>query len=250
MRYAVAAALLLLSTPALARESAYPIIVKGASVHVGGGTTTVRIETNRSVDDEYAVFRLTSPMRVVIDFPVSTLEKSFDLPGSGAVKKYRASHVLENRLGQTRVEIELDGNHLYEVKEVKNALEVRIQGDGPAATPTPPPGLPPLSIQRIRVSDRTRDTVVRIDTDGSPASRYRIFRLTDPMQLVVELPESSTPAELAEITVENGVVRSVVTDYRVDASGRLGRVVIHLEKPAEYTVAERPDGLDITLEKP
>lgn len=84
---------------------------------------------------------------------------------------------------------------------------------------------------------------VRIHTDGSP--NYTVFRLTQPMRVVLDVAGGDVSAIRGPLNVEDGIIGHIaVRQYNADTSP-IGRIIISFDDEAGYDV--RTEGSDIVL---
>ncbi len=113
----------------------------------------------------------------------------------------------------------------------------------------PAPLAGPVTINGLNITERETNTVVRIEATGPIQSEsYTVFKLTDPMRVVIDI-QNSTKGEIGgPYSVANGTVNDVKATFFEDEGNKVSRIMIGLEKIVEYSV--RSEGNAIVVEIP
>ncbi|HTP52601.1 MAG TPA: type IV pilus secretin PilQ [Anaeromyxobacteraceae bacterium] len=103
----------------------------------------------------------------------------------------------------------------------------------------------PNVIRAVDVSDR--DGAVELDIHGSRAPSYTVFKLQDPVRLVVDVAGGDVSGVASPIRVDRGGVAAVTTAQYQDERSSVGRVVIGLDATARYEVTPRGDSVVVKI---
>lgn len=118
-----------------------------------------------------------------------------------------------------------------------------IARSGSAAVLPAPANGTACRVLSVTTSDKDGGRDVRIHTDGKP--QYTVFRLNEPMRVVLDIAGGDVSLVRAPLHVEDGIVGHVaVRQYQAEAAP-IGRVIVSFEVDAGYDV--RADGADIVL---
>jgi len=119
-----------------------------------------------------------------------------------------------------------------------------------AAAPRPAPAAQssPNVIRGIEVTDR--DGAVELDIRGSRAPSYTVFKLLDPVRLVVDVAGGDVAGIASPIRVDKSGVSAVTTAQYQDERSSVGRVVIALDAAARYEVTPRGDSVIVKVRPP
>lgn len=126
------------------------------------------------------------------------------------------------------------------------AKPVTNPADGDVGGPAPVPGQ--LTVTGLKISEKETTSVVRIETSEAPGENYTVFKLTDPMRVVVDMQNSAMGEVGGPYTVGNGTVNEVSASFFEDEGNKVTRVMIGLDKIVEYTV--QVDGNAVVVEIP
>jgi type IV pilus assembly protein PilQ len=113
---------------------------------------------------------------------------------------------------------------------------------GQAANPEP------LSIQKIEVTESTGGA--RVAIEGSKPFEYTVFKLANPLRIVVDLPEAKLGKLAGPIKVQNGIVNVIQNKQIDDPKIPRARVEIGLDQPIDYNVDSEGNYLFIVLSRP
>lgn len=106
----------------------------------------------------------------------------------------------------------------------------------------------PLSIKKIEVIESTDGP--RVAIEGSKPFEYTVFKLANPLRIVVDLPEANLGKLAGPIKVQNGLVNVIQNKQIGEAERRRARVEIGLDQPVDYDVNSEGNYLFISLGKP
>lgn len=76
-----------------------------------------------------------------------------------------------------------------------------------------------------------------------------VFKLTDPLRVIIDLTDTTLGEVKGPITVNNGVVNDITTSQFDDATSSLSRVVIGFDKSVDYKVNPQNNTLTVTVPK-
>jgi len=263
--------LFLLSSPSFAQAPGAPgesYAVQKIEVTRSDNGPRVVVEGSKSF--EYTVFRLTNPLRVVIDLPRAQLGK---LAGPMEVRDGTIS-VIQNRQIEdpqkrgARIEIGLDQLAEYDVVSEGNLLYVNF---GKPAIPLPqevqakpaekeaaeaqkaaaaPPAKPLKKARSLRGIDiAAQADWVRVDLQGDGAfPDYKSFQLSRPTRLVVDLPAMGNASGKKNIDVGSGLLK----DIRIGQHPDKIRVVFNFPqaKLPPYQLSKEGSNLRLALGEP
>jgi len=109
-------------------------------------------------------------------------------------------------------------------------------------------------IQKIEVEEGPNNTVISIV--GTTTPTFTVFKLLDPVRLLVDIADGKMNAGAGLTMVRNGVVHDIGTLTFKSHGRQIGRVVIGFDREAPYTVKADGnrirvlvDGTDRTLPK-
>jgi len=106
----------------------------------------------------------------------------------------------------------------------------------------------PLSIQKIEVTESSGGA--RVAIEGSKPFEYTVFKLANPLRIVVELPEAKLGKLAGPIKVQNGIVNVIQNKQIDDPKKSRARVEIGLDQPVDYDVDSEGNYLFIVLGRP
>lgn len=101
-------------------------------------------------------------------------------------------------------------------------------------------------LKSIDVSEQSGEMWVAIA--GAKALKPNVFKLTEPFKIIVDLPETTLGGIKGPIAVNNEMINEITTSQFDDANSSLSRVVIGLNRPADYQVV--PEGEKLTIKIP
>ncbi len=105
----------------------------------------------------------------------------------------------------------------------------------------------PLSIQKIEVVESTEGP--RVSIEGSKPFEYTVFKQTNPLRIVVDLPEANLGKLAGPIKVQNGIVNVIQNKQMGEPEKRRARVEIGLDRSVDYDVNSEGNFLFISLSK-
>lgn len=116
-------------------------------------------------------------------------------------------------------------------------------------SPSPSTDEKPITplIERVEVSGMIDAS--RVTIEGSKPLDYAVFKLTNPLQVVVDLPEVQMIKLQSSIKVKNGMINAINAKKTGDPAKAGYRVVIELEQPAQYIVDSAGNYLMVDLRK-
>ena len=256
--------LFLFSSPSFAQAPAGPAesyAVQKIEVTKSDHGPRVVIEGSKSF--EYTVFRLTDPLRVVIDLPKARLGR---LAGPLEVRD-GTINVIQNRQIQdpqkrgARIEIGLDQLAEYDVvsegnlltinfgkpaiplpQEVKAKPAEKTVGEGKEAAPPAQPLKKARSLRGVDIAAKADWVKVDLRGDGAFPD-YKSFQLSRPSRLVVELPAMANASGKKIIDVGSRLLK----DIRIGQHPNKIRVVFTFPeaKLPPYQLAK--EGADLRL---
>ena len=192
----------------------------------------VAIEGSKSF--EYTVFRLSDPLRVVIDLPRAQLGR---LAGPMEVRDGTISVIQNRQIDDpqkrgARIEIGLDQLVEYDVVSEGNALYINF---GKPAIPLPqaakaadqkepekkeaaPPAVPLKKARSLRGVDiSAKPDWVKVDLRGDGAiPDYKSFELSRPTRLVVDLPRMTNASGKKNIDVGSPLLKDIRIGQHAD----------------------------------
>ncbi len=189
--------------------------------------TGPRVVIEGSKSFEYTVFRLSDPLRVVIDLPRAQLGR---LSGpmevrDGTIGVIQNRQIDDPKRRGARIEIGLDQLVEYDVISEGNALYIHF---GKPAIPLPregkvaekkeaekkaaPPPAAPLkkarSLRQVDISAKVDWVKVDLRGDGA-MPEYKSFQLLRPTRLVVDLPRMTNATGKRSIDVGNPLLKDI-----------------------------------------
>jgi type IV pilus assembly protein PilQ len=105
-----------------------------------------------------------------------------------------------------------------------------------------------LSIQKIEVTESTGGP--RVAIEGSKPFEYTVFKLGNPLRIVVDLPEAKLGKLAGPLKVQNGIVNVIQNKQIDDPKKPRARVEIGLDQPVDYNVDSEGNYLFIVLSRP
>jgi len=102
-----------------------------------------------------------------------------------------------------------------------------------------------ISVTGEELSDR-----VRLNIEGTTTLAYTVFRLSEPLRLIVDLADTDVSALSTEIPLNIGNVSSVSPLQFDEAAGRIGRLEIDLDELWEYETSREGNVIIIDFMKP
>jgi type IV pilus assembly protein PilQ len=105
-----------------------------------------------------------------------------------------------------------------------------------------------LSIQKIEVTESTGGP--RVAIEGSKPFEYTVFKLGNPLRIVVDLPGAKLGKLAGPLKVQNGIVNVIQNKQIDDPKKPRARVEIGLDQPVDYNVDSEGNYLFIVLSRP
>jgi type IV pilus assembly protein PilQ len=239
------------------------LIVLGAPV-VGGAkapdNTIVSIDTKKvdggrevvihtSKTPTFSVFRLSDPMRVLIDVSDARAERGNELVRveDGLIRHVSTHNFSDELSALARVEISLSNDVAYDVKAAGSSIVVRFTGKAqpetatpvqvePAVVPeasepaAPAPTKTPALIGKIEKQERGESIVLSapISGDAPAQDAVSIQQLEDPVRLVVDIAGATADPKWQKVSIQRrGIERA-----RLGAQDGGVRLVFDLKKGA------------------
>ena len=224
-RFILGALMILLITSPSFSQAPAPDAFSIQRIEVTETASGPRVAIEGSKSFEYTVFRLTDPLRVVIDLPRAQLGK---IAGPVEVKD-GTINVIQNRQVEdpeksgARIEIGLDqlveydvvseGNFLY-LNFGKPAIPLPKEVKGEEKKPEKKEAAPaaPLkkarSVQEVGILDKVDWVKVDIKGDGLIPD-YKSFQLSRPTRLVVDLPQMGNASGKKNIDVGSRLLKDI-----------------------------------------
>ncbi|MBN2362264.1 MAG: type IV pilus secretin PilQ [Deltaproteobacteria bacterium] len=242
--------------------------LNGIEVQAEANTTQVVINT--SGPPQYTVFKLTAPLRVVIDVQGADARRvATTLPGGGLVTEVTTTQFDDGAGRVGRVIVGLADSAAYDVKSAGNAIVLTATADQPSAaaaageTATPAPAearetatpasaeartapasdaKPARKLLAIETRKSGNSLVVKLRTDGEPL-RYEVKEVADPPRLVVDLYGISTKLKRPTVVKDSNLTR-----IRVGKHSDKTRIVMDANKGVPvYNVVAAEDGLALGI---
>jgi len=110
------------------------------------------------------------------------------------------------------------------------------------------PGSESLAIKKIEVIESTHGP--RVSIEGSKPLEYTVFKLANPLRIVVDLPGANLGKLAGPIKVQNGIVNGIQNRQMGEAAKRKARVEIGLNRAVDYDVISEGNFLFISLGQP
>ncbi len=107
------------------------------------------------------------------------------------------------------------------------------------------PGSGSLAIKKIEVIESTHGP--RVSIEGSKPFEYTVFKLANPLRIVVDLPGANLGKLAGPIKVQNGIVNAIQNKQMGEAANRKARVEIGLDRTVDYDVISEGNFLFISL---
>lgn len=106
-----------------------------------------------------------------------------------------------------------------------------------------------ISISNIAV-DKSGDTAkVLIEGEGTSRIAYTAFKLSEPIRLVIDIPDTDIDKVKEPVVVENNIITNITTAQfdKEQAGTKIGRIVIGLKNDADYKVDLQEGKLLVSL---
>jgi type IV pilus secretin PilQ/predicted competence protein len=196
-----------------------PARITGITVSRQEQDTQVTISGSRPLT--YTVVKLQSPLKILVDIPDCTMEKTM---GPGGIDSDLVSEVTSQALQKgeriyLRVEIALKKDVTYTVNAELSDLVIRMTGIGvPAATAeqeepeaSPEPAAAPPAVREGQIVDleiRTDDVGLTVVADDM-INTYNTIQLDDPVRLVIDIPGVKDQLEKKVYSLQSSLVDKV-----------------------------------------
>ncbi|MEE8200500.1 MAG: type IV pilus secretin PilQ [Candidatus Acidoferrales bacterium] len=129
----------------------------------------------------------------------------------------------------------------------ESVLWLTCPGVAPSTVASPPPAASAGEPTRVRqVSVEESEDQVTVEVKASAPLGYEIFTLTQPVRLVVDLPQSILVTGKQQVSVAAKKVTGVrVAQFQVQPP--ITRLVVDLQEMVPYEISSTPEGLRLTL---
>jgi type IV pilus assembly protein PilQ len=118
----------------------------------------------------------------------------------------------------------------------------------PSFAQSPPGSAEGYAIQRIEVTKT--ESGPRVSIEGSKSFEYTVFRLTNPLRVVIELPQAKLGKLAGPMEVRDGTI-SIIQNRQLESPQMRGaRIEIGLEQLVEYDVFPEGNFLYLNFGKP
>ncbi|MCL4557214.1 MAG: type IV pilus secretin PilQ [Deltaproteobacteria bacterium] len=129
---------------------------------------------------------------------------------------------------------------------VLNSMMVFLVGACAGAKPVPTANK--NSIGNINVADQTDSTILTIE--GSIPPVYTIYKMTNPLRVVVDMTNADISALSKSLPINNGVINNIEVKSAKEESGHVvGRIDIGLDKLVDYNAMVQGNNLVVTVSK-
>ncbi|MGC8684195.1 MAG: type IV pilus secretin PilQ [bacterium] len=118
---------------------------------------------------------------------------------------------------------------------------------GACASSKPVPGGGPNIIGNIDISDQDTATVLTIEGSAPPV--YTIYKMTDPLRIVVDLTNADVSALSNSMAINNGVINTISVKSLNEAGSKIGRIEIGLDKLVDYNATVTGNNLVVNVSK-
>jgi tetratricopeptide (TPR) repeat protein len=105
-----------------------------------------------------------------------------------------------------------------------------------------------FSIQRIEVTETASGP--RVAIEGSKSFKYNVFRLTDPLRVVIEVPRAQLGKIAGPVEVKDGTINVIQNRQIEDPQKQGARIEIGLDHLVEYDVVPEGNFLYLNFRKP
>ncbi|HSR13395.1 MAG TPA: AMIN domain-containing protein, partial [Thermodesulfobacteriota bacterium] len=105
-----------------------------------------------------------------------------------------------------------------------------------------------FSVQKIEVTATPAGS--RLAIEGSRSFEYTVFRLNDPLRVVIDLPQAQLGKLAGPLEVKDGTINVIRSRQLDDAQRRAARVEIGLDQMVEYDVNSEGNVLYVNFGKP
>jgi tetratricopeptide (TPR) repeat protein len=105
-----------------------------------------------------------------------------------------------------------------------------------------------FSIQRIEVTETASGP--RVAIEGSKSFEYSVFRLTDPLRVVIEVPRAQLGKIAGPVEVKDGIINAIQNRQIEDPQKRGARIEIGLDQLVKYDVVPKGNFLYLNFGKP
>ncbi len=102
-------------------------------------------------------------------------------------------------------------------------------------------------LKELKVENAGESTKISIVAEGELAPN--VFKLTDPLRVIIDLTDTRLGDVKGPISVDNGVINEITTSQFDDVTSSLSRVVIGFDKVVDYNVNTSGNVMDINIPK-
>ncbi len=118
---------------------------------------------------------------------------------------------------------------------------------GACAGSQPVPGGGANIIGNIDISDQDTATVLTIE--GSTPPVYTVYKMTNPLRVVLDLTNADISALSNSMAINNGVINTISVKSVKEASGNISRIDIGLDKLVDYNASVQGNNLIVNVSK-
>ena len=118
---------------------------------------------------------------------------------------------------------------------------------GACAGSQPVPGGGANIIGNIDVSDQDTATVLTIE--GSTPPVYTVYKMTNPLRVVVDLTNADVSALSNSMAINNGVINTISVKTLKEAGSSMGRIDIGLDKLVDYNASVQGNNVVVNISK-
>jgi len=197
-----------------------PARITGITVSRQEQDTQVTISGSRPLT--YTVVKLQSPLKILVDIPDCTMEKTMGPGGidSDLVSEVTSQALQKGEMTYLRVEIALKKDVTYTVNAELSDLVIRMTGseapattaeqEEPEASPEPAAAVPPAvrEGQIVDLEIRTDDVGLTVVADDM-INTYNTIQLDDPVRLVIDIPGVKDQLEKKVYSLQSSIVDKV-----------------------------------------
>lgn len=102
-------------------------------------------------------------------------------------------------------------------------------------------------IQELRVQETDSSTVISIE--GSREPDFTVFKLNDPLRVVIDLANAELGQISGPFAVRNGTINEVNTTQFEDASSSISRIIIGFDQVVDYEVVPEGNRLKVNVQR-
>jgi len=118
---------------------------------------------------------------------------------------------------------------------------------GACAGSKPVPGGGTNIIGNIDISDQDTATVLTIE--GSTPPIYTVYKMTNPLRIVVDLTNADVSSLSNSMAINNGIINTITVKSISEAGSKIGRIEIGLDKLVDYNASVMGNNLVVNVSK-